>query len=270
MKNESKKFQTIRELSSSYPNPKNTGGGGENYAKKEAHEDRVLKRASEKIFGNRSGFSTGAVLVAIVIAYTILGIYSGTIPTSADESRAFGNIRGEDELAATKIRLARRRDEIKAGSSGEQSEPENSEQQAGGAEQPRDQSVGTCGDISDGRRHLGIWGISRYYTVVKGQSRYYNGSYASDFYINCQGDCLKTADGFDLSAAPAFSVIACPPTYALGSRFCIDGIGEVTCHDRGGAIKGKRIDLWSGIGDEGLDNIYSGFGAGKHNVYLLD
>ena len=49
-------------------------------------------------------------------------------------------------------------------------------------------------------------------------------------------------------------MLACPPNIALGTklRLVYEWGGEkiAICHDRGGAIKGNRLDMWSGIGDE--------------------
>lgn len=92
--------------------------------------------------------------------------------------------------------------------------------------------------------------------------------YRADFEVNCQNDCLKTANGFTLKPEHAMRVAACPPEMPLGTRLRIDGLGEVTCVDRGGAIKGKQIDLWTGIGDEGLNNIL-GKSIGKRHVSIL-
>lgn len=53
--------------------------------------------------------------------------------------------------------------------------------------------------------------------------------------------------------------IACPPEYPLGSKFkMIDDAGYerlVHCYDRGGSIKGKRIDLFAGFGEDGYQNM---------------
>lgn len=107
------------------------------------------------------------------------------------------------------------------------------------------------------KEDLGKWRITRYYTPVKGQKRYFGGSYASDFYVNCSGDCLVTASGYTLKAEDAYKVMACPKTMPFGTKLWIENIGDVICEDRGGAIKGKRLDVWSGIGDTGLDNLYN-------------
>lgn len=38
--------------------------------------------------------------------------------------------------------------------------------------------------------------------------------------------------------------IACPPQIELGTKLHIEGIGVRTCEDRGGAIKGQKLDLY--------------------------
>ena len=143
--------------------------------------------------------------------------------------------------------------------------------QKGGAEESQDSTPELskqprAKNITD----LGTWKITRYYTPVKGQTKYFSGSYSKDFYINCQGDCLVTANGYRLKEEDEFKVVACPPTIKFGTRLQIESIGEVICHDRGGAIKGKRLDLWAGIGQKGLDNIYSRpETSGYHKVTLI-
>lgn len=85
---------------------------------------------------------------------------------------------------------------------------------------------------------IGEYSLSRYYTVVPGQRRYYLGkTYAEDFKMNCSGDCFVTANGYKLSQKDEYKVAACPKTFKLGTILNIDGIGDVVCHDRGGAIK---------------------------------
>lgn len=113
-----------------------------------------------------------------------------------------------------------------------------------------------------------IWNISRYYTPVPGQSHYYRKTYEEDFAVNCQGDCFITADGTDLRSKQPMTVAACPSTMPFGTRLEIEGIGIVTCHDRGGAIKGKRIDVWAGSGSNAVDLIRSTKG-GPRKVRIL-
>jgi Uncharacterized protein conserved in bacteria len=55
--------------------------------------------------------------------------------------------------------------------------------------------------------------------------------------MNCSGDCFVTANGYKLSQKDEYKVAACPKTFKLGTILNIDGIGDVVCHDRGGAIK---------------------------------
>lgn len=118
---------------------------------------------------------------------------------------------------------------------------------------------------------LGTWKITRYYTPVKGQNKYFNGSYAKDYKINCQGDCLVTADGTHLDEAMEYKVAACPPNMKFGDKLYIEKIGVLTCHDRGGAIKGKRLDVWAGIGEKGLQNIYDRpETSGYHKIYKIN
>jgi 3D (Asp-Asp-Asp) domain-containing protein len=110
--------------------------------------------------------------------------------------------------------------------------------------------------------------ISRYYSPVNGQLRYLHGSYLKDVEINCgltkdgkPSDCTHTANGYLLKAEDAYKVAACPPEMPFGTKLEIDGIGVVTCVDRGGAIKQKRIDVWAGYGEDGLRMIYSRSGG---------
>lgn len=116
-----------------------------------------------------------------------------------------------------------------------------------------------------------VWNLSRYYTPVPGQTSYYRKEgYEADFKVNCSGDCLVTASGYRLKPEDAYKVAACPPELPFGTVLKIDGLGEVVCRDRGGAIKKRRIDIWSGVGDVGLQNIRgSTRGAGPHTLTIL-
>ena len=96
--------------------------------------------------------------------------------------------------------------------------------------------------------------LSRYYTVVEWQERYYGGrTYEEDFKINCQWDCWITADWHVLTNSDRAKVVACPKEYELWTKFYLEGIGEVVCHDRWWAIvkQGEvvRLDMrcWRGM-----------------------
>jgi len=137
-----------------------------------------------------------------------------------------------------------------------------------------------------------LWDVSKYYTPVPGQKKYFwifkdsqrscekmrwvgynsraKGEYAADHCMNCSGNCFKPADtSVDLRMETPFRVGACPPEYPLGTRFNIEGFGVMKCVDRGGAIKGKRLDLWVGIGDEGVDNYVSSPSSGLRKVTIV-
>ncbi len=56
--------------------------------------------------------------------------------------------------------------------------------------------------------------------------------------------CGEFADGITASGAPAEGlIIAAPKEIPFGTQFYIPGYGWATVQDRGGAIKGKRLDL---------------------------
>lgn len=92
------------------------------------------------------------------------------------------------------------------------------------------------------------------------QERYYQWkSYQADFKMNCQGNCLVTADWHQLTDDDEWIVVACPPKYPLWSQFYIEDYWVVTCHDRWWAIQMQwdvvRIDIRSGIWDRWRRNI---------------
>ena len=56
--------------------------------------------------------------------------------------------------------------------------------------------------------------------------------------------CGKYADGFTASGKPAVGlIIAAPPKYPFGTIMDVPGYGVAVVADRGGAIKGNKIDL---------------------------
>lgn len=131
---------------------------------------------------------------------------------------------------------------------------------------------------------LGTWKVTRYYTPVEGQDRYYNGwkqnvgdcntknlyyapyggrykgSYTAEACMQGQGDIFITADGTDLRTQEPLTVAACDQRY-LGRTLHIAEIGYVVCRDTGGGVYGNHVDVWAGIGDEGYENIQNGNGG---------
>lgn len=88
--------------------------------------------------------------------------------------------------------------------------------------------------------------ISSYYTPLQNQSRYITGSFEGDVRLNGEG--VHSADGTKVYPGMA----AASRDYPFGTKMEIPGFGTVAIHDRGGAIKGNRLDIWMGEGEEGL------------------
>ena len=63
-------------------------------------------------------------------------------------------------------------------------------------------------------------------------------------YCPCEKCCGRFADGITASGKPAVGkLIAAPSDYAFGTVMDVPGYGEAVVLDRGGAIKGNKIDL---------------------------
>ena len=65
--------------------------------------------------------------------------------------------------------------------------------------------------------------------------------------------------------APGVTVAADPDVLPLGTRVCIEGIGERVVQDTGGAIRGRKIDLAVESHEEALE-----FGRRAAEVYILE
>ena len=59
--------------------------------------------------------------------------------------------------------------------------------------------------------------------------------------------------------------VACPPELEFGTVVEIEGVGKRTCQDRGGAIKGKRLDLFIADLQRALE-----FGRRRLKVIIYD
>ncbi len=88
--------------------------------------------------------------------------------------------------------------------------------------------------------------ITGYYSPLPDQSFYVTGSFESDKRLN--GNGTNGADGTQVYPG----MIAAPREFAFGTKMKIPGIGTVSVHDRGGAIKQNRLDIWMGKGEVGL------------------
>ena len=68
---------------------------------------------------------------------------------------------------------------------------------------------------------------------------------ATAYTAYCDGCSGITRTGLDLRSNPQSKVIAVDPTVIpLGSKVYVEGYGYATASDTGGAIKGKRIDVF--------------------------
>lgn len=88
--------------------------------------------------------------------------------------------------------------------------------------------------------------VSAYYSPLPGQAHYATGSYEGDIRLN--GGGVRGASGAPVN----IHMIAAPPSFAFGTKITCPGIGTGVVQDRGGAIKGSRLDKWMGYGDVGL------------------
>ena len=126
-------------------------------------------------------------------------------------------------------------------------------------------------------QYLGEFKLSRYYSPVVGQKKYYTNRKA-DLEMNCgstsEADCVNTANWHTLENDDIWVLYSCPETILLWSKIKLEfhwGTVYGTCQDRGWAIKDKRLDARCGYGDEGVYNIrkWKWCFTGKAKVFIL-
>jgi 3D (Asp-Asp-Asp) domain-containing protein/LysM repeat protein len=89
---------------------------------------------------------------------------------------------------------------------------------------------------------------------------------ATAYTADCEGCSGITKTGVNLKANPDEKVIAVDPSVIpLGSKVYIEGYGEATAADTGGAIKGNRIDVYMQNESDALQ-----FGAKEITVKILN
>ncbi|KKQ80845.1 MAG: Conserved protein YuiC, partial [Candidatus Moranbacteria bacterium GW2011_GWD2_38_7] len=73
----------------------------------------------------------------------------------------------------------------------------------------------------------------------------------------------ETVDGLGITASgikvQANRTIACPPEFPFGAKIEIEGQGTFICEDRGGAIKGNKIDIY-------METKKEAFAFGRQNL----
>ena len=91
------------------------------------------------------------------------------------------------------------------------------------------------------------------------------GTYKITAYCGCAKCCGKT-DGITASGThvKAGRTVAAPPELAFGTKLKING-HIYTVEDRGGAIKGKRIDIYFDTHEEALQ-----FGVKYYEVFIVN
>ena len=92
------------------------------------------------------------------------------------------------------------------------------------------------------------------------------GTYTITAYCPCKKCCGKWANGITASGvyAKANHTIAAPKNIPFGTVLVIDGV-EYTVEDRGGAIKGKRLDIYFDTHKEALK-----WGRQKREVFIYE
>lgn len=88
-------------------------------------------------------------------------------------------------------------------------------------------------------------------------------AYCVEQYPHICGGNPTTASGSPV--IPGVTVAADPDVLPLGTRVCIEGIGERVVQDTGGAIRGRKIDLAVESHEEALE-----FGRRAAEVYILE
>lgn len=117
--------------------------------------------------------------------------------------------------------------------------------------------------------------LSRYYSPVPNQERYYNNkTYEQDVTMNCgkwainNDSCLIPADGKRYTDADIYKSVACPPEYKLWTKIHLEWIWVVTCRDRWSAIQNNRLDMRCWQWMEWLNN-WNSCPTGIRKGYIL-
>ncbi len=88
--------------------------------------------------------------------------------------------------------------------------------------------------------------VTAYYAPLPNQENYVTGSYISDKILNGWG-VTYSGKKPDIGHVAADLDVFC-----LGTRLYVPGYGLGVVEDTGGRIKGKRLDVFMGYGDEGM------------------
>jgi 3D (Asp-Asp-Asp) domain-containing protein len=93
------------------------------------------------------------------------------------------------------------------------------------------------------------------------------GQYTVMAYCPCEKCCGKWSDGRTANnylLKDGDLIIAAPPEISFGTKLYIPGYGEGRVEDRGGSVKGKRLDVYFDTHQDALD-----WGVKEVEVYLV-
>jgi 3D (Asp-Asp-Asp) domain-containing protein len=79
-------------------------------------------------------------------------------------------------------------------------------------------------------------------------------------YTAAADECGKS-DGITASGLKVAQkrTLACPSSFPFGTKIAIEGMGEFRCEDRGGAIKGNKVDIY-------METKQEAFAFGRRNL----
>lgn len=104
--------------------------------------------------------------------------------------------------------------------------------------------------------------VTAYYTPEKNQKKYYTGSYSKEIKLNGRGKtCLGKIATFGTIAADL-------KILKPGTKIFIPGYGVGVVRDCGKKIKGKKLDIWMGKGEKGLNKALN-WGKRYVLIYLV-
>ncbi|MBN1572293.1 MAG: 3D domain-containing protein [Deltaproteobacteria bacterium] len=120
--------------------------------------------------------------------------------------------------------------------------------------------------LESGHSYVRLIRVTGYYSPLPDQERYATGSYNGDIRLNGRG--VAGAD----STPVYLGMAAGPPSMGYGTKLIIRDLAKYdmpdiyTVHDRGSAIKGNRVDIWMGAGEEAMEKAYEITGYYKVTV----
>lgn len=104
--------------------------------------------------------------------------------------------------------------------------------------------------------------VTAYYKPLPGQKKYATGSYKGDLRLNGSGRTFSGKEADENSAAADIDFLP------IGTVIKVPGHKVVRVEDTGGDIKGEKLDIFMGAGEEGLRRALE-WGKKKLEVEIL-